>query len=107
MRQAERFCRLLDRFGKYAYAPEKSFSGGELRAVIERSGLTVGERTGILAIPGLLRLADVYLYTRGIPLYRLSPLLLWPFERLETRYRWPGRLGYLMAMVAEKPGAAG
>jgi SAM-dependent methyltransferase len=93
---------LLDRFGKYAYAPEKSFSSSELRRAIEQTGLRVGERTGILSIPGLLRLADVFCYTRGIRLYRLSPVALWPFERLETRYRWPGLFGYLLAMVAEK-----
>jgi SAM-dependent methyltransferase len=93
---------LLDLFGKYAYSPEKAFSSPELRGVIERTGLTVRERTGILSIPGLLRLADVYCFTRGIGLYRLSPLALWPFEHLETRYRWPGRFGYLMAMVADK-----
>jgi SAM-dependent methyltransferase len=94
---------LLDRFGKYAYAPEKSFGSGELRRAIEQTGLVVAARTGILTIPGLLRIADVFCFTRRIPLYRLSPLALWPFERLETRYRWPGRFGYLMAMLAEKP----
>ncbi len=93
---------LLDLFGKYAYSPEKAFSSPELRRVIESTGLQVRERTGILSIPGLLRLADVYCFTRGIGLYRLSPLALWPFEHLETRYRWPGRFGYLMAMVADK-----
>jgi SAM-dependent methyltransferase len=101
---------VLDLFGKYAYSPEKAFSSPELRGVIERTGLAVRERTGILSIPGLLRLADVYCFTRGIGLYRLSPLALWPFEHLETRYRWPGRFGYLMAMVADKveaPSAAG
>ena len=93
---------LLDRFGKYAYSPEKSFSSPELRRAIEQTGLVVSERTGILAIPGIVRMADLFCYTRGIGLYRLSPLALWPFERLETRYRWPGRFGYLMAMVADK-----
>ncbi|MEO8275423.1 MAG: class I SAM-dependent methyltransferase [Thermoanaerobaculia bacterium] len=92
----------LDLFGKYAYSPEKSFSAPEFRQVIERTGLVVNERTGILSIPGLLRLADVFCFTRRIALYRLSPIALWPFERLETRFRWPGRFGYLMAMVVEK-----
>jgi SAM-dependent methyltransferase len=97
----------LDLLGKYAYAPEKSFSAPELRRDIERTGLRVAERTGILSIPGLLRLADVYCWTRGIALYRLSPLALWPFERLETRFRWPGRFGYLLAMVAKRPEPSG
>ena len=75
-----------------------------MRRTIESSGLAVRSRTGILTIPGLLRIADVFCFTRGIALHRLSPIALWPFEQLETRYRWPGRFGYLMAMVADKPG---
>jgi hypothetical protein len=49
-------------------------------------------------------MADLYLYTRQIPLWRLSRLWVPLFERAETRWRWPGRFGYLIAMVAEKPG---
>ena len=47
---------------------------------------------------------------RPLPLHPRHPALpadrrslLWPFELLETRCRWPGRFGYLMAIVAEKP----
>lgn len=94
---------VLDLFGKYLYAPEKSFSARELRAVIESAGLRVVERTGILTIPGFLRLADLYLYTRRYRISRFMPLLVKPFERLETRHRWPGRFGYLLTMVAERP----
>lgn len=93
---------LLDRFGAYAYSPEKSFSGSELRQVIESTGLAVRERSGILTIPGLLRMADLFCFKRSIPLYHLSPLALFPFGFIETRYRWPGRFGYLMAMAAER-----
>ena len=95
--------RVLDAFGQYLYAPEKSFSASELRRDVERTGLRVVERTGILTLPGLLRMADLFLYTRGIPLYRLSPLLLAPFQYAETRWRWPGRFGYLLTVVADKP----
>lgn len=93
---------LLARFGLYPYAPEKSFSAPELKRDLEAAGLAVLARTGILTLPGLVRMADVYCYTRGIPLYRLSPLVVKPFEVVETRWRWPGRFGYLMAMVAER-----
>ena len=95
---------VLDAFGQYLYAPEKSFSAGELRRDVEGTGLRVVERTGILTLPGLLRMADLFLYTRGIPLYRLTPLLLAPFQYLETRWRWPGRFGYLLTVIADKPG---
>lgn len=94
---------VLDAFGQYLYAPEKSFSFSELRGDVERTGLKVVERTGILTLPGLLRMADLFFYTRGIPLYRLSPLFLAPFQYAETRWRWPGRFGYLLTAVADKP----
>jgi SAM-dependent methyltransferase len=95
---------LLDRFGKYAYSPELSFSSRELRDVVNRSGLKACQRTGILSIPGIIRMADLFCYSRGIPLHRLSPLFIWPFDFIETRWSWPSYLGYLIAMVAEKPG---
>jgi len=94
---------LLDAFGQYLYAPEKSFSSGELRRDLEKAGLRPVERTGILTLPGFLRMADLFFYTRGIPLYRLSPLFLAPFQYLETRWRWPGRFGYLLTWIASKP----
>jgi len=94
---------ILDAFGQYLYAPEKSFSAGELRRDLESAGLRPLERTGILSLPGYLRMADLFFYTRGIPLYRLSPLFLAPFQYLETRWRWPGRFGYLLTWIATKP----
>ena len=97
---------ILDAFGQYLYAPEKSFSSGELRRDLEGAGLRPIVRTGILTLPGFLRMADLFFYTRGIPLYRLTPLLLAPFQFLETRWRWPGRFGYLLTWIAAKPGPA-
>jgi SAM-dependent methyltransferase len=102
------FCRplmvaVLEAVGKYRYAPEKSFSAGELREVIEGAGLAVTSRTGILSLPGPFRMLDLFCYTRRIPTAGLLPLVIGPFDALETRFRWPGYFGYLIAMVAEKP----
>ncbi len=98
--------KLLDLSGNYAYAPEKSFSAHELRTAIENAGLKAHRRGGILAVPGALRMLDLFLFSRGVPGGRL----LTPFFRVcsffETRWRWPGFLGYLITMVAEKSGAA-
>ena len=94
---------VLDAFGQYLYAPEKSFGARELRRDVEQTGLKVVERTGILTLPGFLRMADLFFYTRGLPFYRLSPLFLAPFQYAETRWRWPGRFGYLLTVVADKP----
>lgn len=96
----------LDLFGKYLYSPEKSFTPRELRGVIESTGLRVVERTGILTLPGFLRLADLFVFTRGLGMRRLMTWMVKPFEKLETGYRWPGRFGYLLTMVAVKPDVA-
>ena len=94
---------LLTACGRYLYAPERSFGAGELRRLIESHGLQVTWRSGLLTAPGILRMADLYLYTRRNPLSGLSRLWVPLFEQAETRWRWPGRFGYLLALVAEKP----
>jgi SAM-dependent methyltransferase len=94
---------LLDLFGRYAYAPEKSFSVGELRRVVTAAGLVVHEHTAILALPGWLRMADLFCHRRGLAAGRLVEGALRPFERLERSPRWAARLGYLLTVVAERP----
>lgn len=96
---------LLARLGRYPYAPEKSFGVGELRRVVEGAGLEVERRTGILAMPGLLRMLDLFLHTRGRTSRRLIPAVLVPFEFLETRFEsMRRRVGYLLTLVASKRG---
>ena len=95
--------RALEQLGRYAYSPERTFSAAELGRVLEDAGLTVTERTGLLAFPGVLRMADLLCFTRGIPLHRLSPLWLRPFEALETRTRLGPHLGYLLVLVGRRP----
>lgn len=94
--------KVLDLFGKYLYSPEKSMGASELKRIVERSALRVRCRTGLMLMPGFIRLADLYFYTRGIPLHKLTPLLLWPFEQLESRREWTRKLGYLLVVIAEK-----
>ena len=97
------FVKGLTLIGKYLYAPEKALSAGELRRAVARSGLQVITRTGLLLMPGVLRMADLYCLTRGIPLYKITPMLLWPFGQLERRYACMRKLGYLLTLIAEKP----
>jgi len=94
--------KILDLFGKYPYSPEKSFSYKEFKNAVEEQDLQVRSRSGILAIPGLFRLADLYLFSRKIPFYRLTPLIIRPFEFMEKRWDWASRLGYLIALIVEK-----
>jgi SAM-dependent methyltransferase len=94
---------LLELLGKYPYAPERSFGARELRRDLEGAGLQVLERTGILALPGVLRLADLYLHTHGLRLDRLTGALSRPFEYCERRFPTIQNLGYLMAIVVQRP----
>jgi len=93
---------LLTAFGAYPYAPEKSFSAAELRRDLTGAGFRVLDRGGLLLAPGQLRMLDLLLHTRASALERLAGTLVVPFEAVETRWEWTGRLGYLMAMQVEK-----
>ena len=95
--------RVLSWLRLYLYAPEKSFSAGELARDLAATGLRVRRRDGILAIPGLVRMVDLFCHTRRVPVGGLIRGAIAPFDYCETRWSWPGRFGYLLALAAEKP----
>jgi SAM-dependent methyltransferase len=90
----------LQRLDRYPYSPERSFGGRELRRVVERNGLRVTARTGLMVLPGVLRLADLALHVRRHPFERLIAACVAPFETAELRWPWTRRLAYLVAVVA-------
>ena len=94
----------LQRLGRYPYSPERCFGGRELRRVVERNGLRVAGRTGLMVLPGILRLADLALHVRRHPLERLSAACVAPFEAAELRWSWTRRFAYLVAVVAVRDG---
>lgn len=93
---------LLTKMGKYPYAPEKSFTFSELEREIKRAGFYLKARTGILFMPGILRIIDVYLYRRAPFISKLIGLMLKPFELLEARFSFFARNGYLIVSVCQK-----
>ncbi|MEO8604865.1 MAG: methyltransferase domain-containing protein [bacterium] len=93
---------VLERLKRYPYSPERAFSAAELGAVVQRSGLQVEQRTGLLFLPGVVRLADLFLHVRNHPLQHLMGALARPFMRAELRWAWARRLGYLVTVVARK-----
>lgn len=97
---------LLNRWGRYAYGMERSFTPRALRRLVEAAGLRVTAESGILFIPGWLRMADLWCHTRRSPLARLTTLLVRPFAWLYRRVPAVRRHGYLIAVVAVKPAAA-
>jgi len=94
---------VLEAVGKYPYAPEKSFTRSELRRDVEAAGLRVVSMTGILALPGVLRMLDLFLHTKKGLSPRWTEWFIRPFDAAEARFPWLDRIGYLVTAVATKP----
>ncbi len=98
---------LLNSVGLYAYGREKSFTRRALRRLLESAGFRVTAQTGLLFMPGWLRMLDLLCHTR---LPRLAPVTGWlvrPFAWLYRRVPMVRRHGYLIAAVVDKPPGAG
>jgi SAM-dependent methyltransferase len=95
----------LRAFGAYAYGLEKSFTPSELRRLLESAGFEAKELSGVLFIPGWLRMLDLVLHTRGSRLERATRMLVRPFAALFRRFPAVRRHGYLIAWGVEKPSA--
>jgi SAM-dependent methyltransferase len=94
---------LLYRLGLYAYGYEKSFSIKALEKMVRREGFEVVDRTGILFMPGWLRMADLWLHVRNPKLAILTAPAVSFFAGLHRRFPRLGRHGYLIASVVRKP----
>jgi SAM-dependent methyltransferase len=93
---------LLNRLSLYAYGLEKSFSRRELETLLLEAGFEVEGRTGILFLPGWLRLVDLWLHVRWPGLSFLVAPLIAPFAALYKRFRFLRQHGYLIAFAVRK-----
>ncbi|MBI4574492.1 MAG: class I SAM-dependent methyltransferase [candidate division NC10 bacterium] len=94
---------LLQQCGLYAYGREKSFTPHALRRLLESHGFRVKDTSGILFIPGWLRILDLWCYTRRSRLTWLTGWMVRPFAWLYRRLPAVRRHGYLIACVVDKP----
>jgi SAM-dependent methyltransferase len=95
---------LLNSAGWYAYGFEKSFSARGLERLLRGAGFRILDRTGILFIPGWLRMLDLYAYVRNRRSAAWTGPFIAPFAALSRRCPWINRYGYLVACVAVNPG---
>ena len=95
----------LDALGLYAYGLEKSYSRRQLRDMLERAGFRVAAETGILFVPGWLRMLDLACHAWCRPLATLTGALVAPFAWIDARWPAARRHGYLLATVVDKPRA--
>ncbi|MCC7104057.1 MAG: methyltransferase domain-containing protein [Chloroflexi bacterium] len=94
---------LLNAAHSYGYGMEKSFTPTELRRLLESAGFRVRAMSGVLFMPGWLRMADLLFHTRVPPLARLTSILIQPFAWLYQHAPVVRRHGYLLACVATRP----
>src|SRR5262245_46815705 len=93
----------LNAYGLYGYGVEKSFTPGALQRLLESAGFRVTARTGILFMPGWLRMLELWLYTRRSPLTGVTTPLVRLFAWVYRRVPAVRRHGYLTVCVAERP----
>lgn len=94
---------VLQLVGRYPYGMERSFTPRALRRLLASAGFRVTALTGILFMPGWLRMADLWCHTRLPRLSRVTGALVRPFAWLYRRVPWVRRHGYLIACVVSKP----
>lgn len=94
---------VLYRLGLYDYGFEKSYTRGALRSMLEEAGFEMVAETGILFIPGWLRMLDLACHAWCKPLARVTGLAVRPFAWLYRRFPGLRRHGYLIAAVVTKP----
>lgn len=97
------FVACLYKLGLYAYGYELSFTTRAWNRTLSQAGFRVVDNSGILFMPGLLRIADLWLYCHIPRATVLTRPLVAPFAALYRRFTWLRRHGYLIASVVEKP----
>jgi SAM-dependent methyltransferase len=94
---------LMNGMGLYGYGMEKSFTPRELKRLLESAGFQVTAQTGILFIPGWLRMLDLWLHTRRGRLAGAVGLPVRLFAWLYRRVPAVRRHGYLTVCVGKRP----
>ncbi|MEE2778781.1 MAG: class I SAM-dependent methyltransferase [Acidobacteriota bacterium] len=94
---------LLYFVGKYDYGFEKCYSRREFAQMLQDAGFRVVGESGILFIPGWLRILDLACHAWAPALTAVTAPAVGLFARLSKRFPWLRRHGYLLATVVEKP----
>jgi len=97
---------LLQVFGRYPYGMEKAFTPAALRRLLTHAGFRVTALSGILFMPGWLRILDLWCHMRVPRLIGITGWLVRPFAWAYRRFPSVRRHGYLLACVVVKPDGA-
>jgi SAM-dependent methyltransferase len=94
---------LLNLVKAYDYGMELSFTPAQLRRELEAVGFEYQATSGLLFIPGWMRMLDLLFHTRSPRLTCLTKPWVKLFSTLHRRFPAVRRHGYLLAMLAQKP----
>jgi SAM-dependent methyltransferase len=94
---------VLYSLGLYGYGYEKSYSRRGLRNLLQGAGMAVTAETGILFIPGWLRMLDLACHSWCRPLTSITGACVRLFASIDRHIPAVRRHGYLLATVAVKP----
>ena len=94
---------LWNAFGAYPYGMERSFTSRGLRRLLESAGFRAIGRSGIVFMPGWLRIMDLWCHVHAPSLARLTGWLVSPFAWAYRRFPAVRRHGYLIAWAVAKP----
>ncbi|MGD9344376.1 MAG: class I SAM-dependent methyltransferase [Candidatus Aminicenantes bacterium] len=87
----------------YGYGYEKSFSMRALERMVRDAGFEILARSGILFMPGSLRMLDLFVHVKWPQAsYFFTPLIR-PFSFLYRAFPSLRRHGYLIASIVQKP----
>ncbi len=91
------------RTGLYGYGFEKSYSRRALREMLRQAGFEIVAETGILFVPGWLRILDLACNAWAQPVGVITGAACWPFSLVSRKFSLLRRHGYLLASVARRP----
>ena len=94
---------ILGAMDRYAYGYEKSFSRRELERMLQVVGFRVLDHSGILFMPGILRMIDLFLHVNWPKATVLTKPLIFPFSFLYKKFPSLRRHGYLITCIVQKP----
>ena len=96
---------IMYRLGLYGYGFEKCYSRKALRRMLEEAGFEVVADSGILFIPGWLRILDLACSSWCRPLAPITGFLSRQFAKFANRFPRLHRHGYLIVAVGVRPPA--
>lgn len=95
---------LLQTVNLYAYGYERSFSRRALEKILKDTGFMILGISGVLFMPGALRMLDLLLHVKCPSGVKLTAPLITPFAYLYRNFPSLRRHSYLICSIAKKPG---